>query len=114
MRRQQKTADDAFRKAIDVEKEQLAKHDFPYREFRLGPPLPPRIKATKKPDAASPADGEDDETELSTDASDAYAKVDVPLRESLRVVNDAIGLGKNQQAWADSHAPLTAALERKG
>ena len=114
VRRQQKTADDAFRKAIDVEKEQLAKHDFPYREFRLGPPLPPRIKATKKPDAASPADGEDDETELSTDASDAYAKVDVPLRESLRVVNDAIGLGKNQQAWADSHAPLTAALERKG
>ena len=114
VRRQQKTADDAFRKAIDAEKVLLAKNDFSYREFRLGPPTPPRIKAAKKPDSAKAPDGEEDETELSTDANDAYAKVDVPLRESLRVVNDAIGLGKNQQAWADSHAPLTAALERKG
>jgi len=114
VRRQQKTADDAFRKAIDAEKVLLAKNDFSYREFRLGPPTPPRIKAAKKPDSAKAPDGEEDETELSTDANDAYAKVDVPLRESLRVVNDAIGLGKNQQAWADSHAPLTAVLERKG
>lgn len=114
VRRQQKAADDAFRKASDAEKEQLAKHDFSYREFRLGPPAPARIKAPKKPDSATLPDGEEDETELSTDTNDAYAKVDVPLRESLRVVNDAIGLGKNQQAWADSHAPLTTVLERKG
>ena len=113
VRRQQKVTDDAFRKSYDAEKAELAKNDFPYREYRLGPPLPPKIKPAKKPDNSAALDGEDDET-LSTDENDAYAKVDVPLRESLRVVNDAIVLGQDQQYWASNHAPLTAQLERKG
>jgi carboxyl-terminal processing protease len=113
VRRQQKVTDDAFRKSFDAEKALLAKNDFPYREFRLGPPLPPKIKPAKKPDNSAALDGEDDET-LSTDENDAYAKVDVPLRESLRVVNDAVVLGQDQQYWASNHAPLTAQLERKG
>ena len=112
-RREQKVTDDAFRKAIQGEKAQLAKNDFPYREFRLGPPATPRIKPAKKPDSAK-VDGEEDETELSTDDNDAYAKVDVPLRESLRVVNDAVGLGQDRQYWASNHAPLTALLDPKG
>ncbi|RFC47062.1 MAG: carboxyl-terminal processing protease [Verrucomicrobia bacterium] len=112
-RRAQKVTDDTFRKAFEAEKAQLAKHDYPYREFRLGPPLPPRIKPVKKPDA-SKEDGEDDESELSTDENDAYAKVDVALRESLRVVNDAVDLSQDRQYWASNHAPLTAPLEPKG
>ena len=109
-RKQQKAADETFRKAVEAEKAQLAKNDFAFKEFRLGPPLPPRIKAAPKPEAKG-ADGEDDDAELSTDENDSYAKVDVPLRECLRVVNDAVALGKNRQYWASNHAPLTAQLQ---
>ena len=48
------------------------------------------------------------------DENDAYAKVDVALRESLRVVNDAVNLSQDRQYWASNHAPLTAPLEPKG
>jgi len=114
-RRAQKVEDEAFKKQLEAEKLQLAKHEYPYREYRLGPAPAPKLKAPKKTDAtgAPDLDGEDDETELSTDA-DAYAKVDVFLRESLRVVNDAVALGKEKQFAAATHAPLTAALDRKG
>ena len=107
-RRAQKVTDDANRKAFDAEKAVLAKNDFPYKEYRLGPPLPPRIKPAKKPG------DDDDEAELSTDDNDAYAKVDVPLRESFRVLNDALALGKDQPFWASNHAPVPALLEPKG
>ncbi|MEO6875889.1 MAG: hypothetical protein ABI222_13810, partial [Opitutaceae bacterium] len=111
-RQEQKVTDDAFRKSVEAEKVILTKNDYPYREYRLGPPLPPRIKAPKKADAKS-ADGDDDEDDLSADDNDAYAKVDVPLRESLRVVDDAIALGQDQHSWASNHAPLTARLQPK-
>ncbi len=107
-RRAQKEADEAFRKEMNAEKERLAQLDFPYREFRLGPPPAPRIKAPDD-DTDDPLD---DETELSTD--DAYAKVDVHLRESLRVLHDAVEMGENRQYWASNHPPLTAVvIDRK-
>jgi carboxyl-terminal processing protease len=107
-RRLQKEADEAFRKQMKAEKEELAKSDFKFREFRLGPPPPPKIAAPKK-------DSELDEEliELSTD-EDTYAKVDVPLRESLRVLNDAVDMGENRQYWASNHPPLTALVSPKG
>lgn len=110
-RRQQKEADESFRKQMKAEKELLAKSDYPFREFRLGPPPAPKIKAPKKSDDA---DGADDEDELSTDENESYAKVDVHLRESLRVLNDALKLGENRQYWASNHAPLTVAVDPKG
>jgi carboxyl-terminal processing protease len=113
-RRQQKVADEAFRKEMDAEKLRLAKQEFPNKEFRLGPPPAPKIKPAKKNAGSASPDGEDDDSELSTDANDAYAKVDVFLRESLRVVNDAIALGKDKQFAADTHAPLTAPADHKG
>jgi carboxyl-terminal processing protease len=110
-RREQKTADDKFRKEMDAEKERLVKTDYPYREFRLGPPPPPRIKAAKK----STDTTDDDDEELSTDEdAESYAKLDVHLRESLRVLNDALALGHDQEYWASNHPPLTAAIDRKG
>lgn len=113
VRRQQKTADDAFRKEMDAEKDKLAKNDYPYREFRLGPPPPPKVKPLKKPDAGPDAD--DEESELSTDDTETYSKVDVHLRESLRVLTDALALGKQPQYWAINHAaPLTLAADSKG
>jgi carboxyl-terminal processing protease len=107
-RRKQKVADDAFRKEIKAERSLLAKADYPFQEFRLGPPLPPKVVAPKKADAK---DGDDDEdSDLADDADDngdTYGKVDVGLRESLRVVDDAIELGHNHEYWASNHAPLT-------
>jgi carboxyl-terminal processing protease len=109
-RRAQKATDEAFKKSMETERAELAKNDFPYREFRLGPAPLPKPKPVRKTDGE---DGDDD-TELSTDANEDYAKVDVYLRETLRVVNDAIALGKDKQFAADTHAPLTALLDRKG
>jgi carboxyl-terminal processing protease len=114
-RRKQKTQDDAFRKQIKAERDVLAKSDYPYQEFRLGPPLPPKIVAPKKPAdaAAKPAsDGDESDDELADaedDANaDAYGKVDVPLREALRVVDDAVNLANDHEYWAANHPPLTA------
>jgi carboxyl-terminal processing protease len=111
-RRKQKQADDAFRKEIKLQREKLAKEDYPYKEFRLGPPLPPRITAEKTPevkDADKDKDDDDSDSEdLEEDQSiDAYGKVDVSLREALRVVDDAIELGRDHAYWASNHAPLT-------
>jgi carboxyl-terminal processing protease len=112
-RRKQKAADDAFLKQIKAERERLAKDDFPFKEFRLGPPLPPRIAAPKdaslKKGAADSQDDDDDLSGAEDDANaDTYGKVDVSLREALRVVGDAIEVGRNHEYWASNHAPLTA------
>ena len=104
-RRKQKVADDAFRKEIKSERAQLAKLDFAFKEFRLGPPLPPKVVAPKPKDAKD----DDDLADIDDDSNDdTYGKVDVGLRESLRVVDDAIELGHDHDYWASNHAPLTA------
>src|SRR5208282_1514750 len=56
-RRKQKAMDDAFRKDFKEKRELLAKGDYPYKEFRLGPPLPPKIAAPK----ATGGDNDEDE-----------------------------------------------------
>jgi carboxyl-terminal processing protease len=101
-RRAQKASDDAFRKEMKAERERLAKDEFAYRPFYLGPPPPPKIKAPKK-------DGDEDEDLDGFDDTDAaYAKADVHLRETLRVLSDAVALGRNRELWASSRPPLTA------
>ena len=115
-RRKQKGADDAFRKDSKLERDQLAKADYPFKEFRLGPPLPPRIVPPKATDAAKPGPAKDDDGSDLDDSeeeanADAYGKVDVSLREALRVVNDAIELGRNHEYWASDHAPLTVSAK---
>jgi carboxyl-terminal processing protease len=114
-RRKQKEADDAFRKDNKLERELLAKADYPFREFRLGVPVPEKPAAAKAADPAKAGSGKDDDLDnddADEDASaDAYGKVDVSLREALRVVNDAIDLGRNHEYWASDHAPLTVAAK---
>ncbi|MFO1451964.1 MAG: carboxy terminal-processing peptidase [Opitutaceae bacterium] len=108
-RRRQKEIDDAFKKEMDSEKARLAQNDFKFREFLLAPPPPPRIKATPA------ADDADDPSELSTDDDNArYGKMDVHLRESLRVIADALAMRKRQELWAGDTAPLSAHVSKKG
>jgi carboxyl-terminal processing protease len=111
-RKQQKVSDDAFQKEMKAERERLAKNDFPYREVRLVPKPPPRIKAKPKKD--SPDDSEDD-PELSTDDDDeSLAKADIHLREALRVVADALQLGHDPKFLAGEYAPLTVQVIKRG
>ena len=109
-RRRQRETDDAFKKAMDTEKDQLAKSDFPYKEFTLVPPPPKHIPTEKKADTD---DGADDNT-LSTDEDPGVVKLDIHLRESLRVLADALSLSKNPQYWANGNAPLTVQASKNG
>ena len=106
-RRRQKEVDDAFKKTMDTEKDQLAKSDFPYKEFTLVPPVPQPATVEKKTEAA---DSEDESTE--EDAG--ITKLDIHLRESLRVLSDALSLSKNPRYWANGSAPLTVQVSKNG
>lgn len=101
-REEQKKEDKAFRDLMKETRDKLATNDFPFKEYRIVPAPPPRIKA--KPDE----DDEKDDDLLSTDENDAYPKVDIHLRETLRVVEDAITLGQDHLVWATHREPLTA------
>jgi carboxyl-terminal processing protease len=102
LRQRRKEEDDAFRKEMKIEKERISRGDYTYKTFYLGPPPPPKIKAPKK-------DGEEeDELDAALEENDNWAKADVHLREAIRVVNDAIALGRNKELWASSRPPLTA------
>ena len=106
-RKKQKAADDTFRKEMKAEKERIAKSDYQIKPFYLGGPPPPRIKAAKK-------ESDDEEDSDPGEENDTYVRADVFLRESLRVVSDAIALGQNRELWATNRAPLTATLSSGG
>jgi len=106
-RRKEKASDDAFVKMMDTEKARIAKADYPFQEVLLAPKVPANLKAPKKDSGNGVGlDGEDD-GDLSTDQDDTFAKADVHLRETLRILEDAVELGQNHQYWASNHAPLT-------
>ena len=109
-RLRQKEIDDAFKKAMEAEKGTLAKNDFPFTEITIVPPPPKPVKAEKKADDAGAA--EDDL--LGTDEDPGVVKMDIPLRESLRVLSDTLALSKNPQYWADGNAPLTLQASKNG
>jgi carboxyl-terminal processing protease len=102
-RRQQKADDDAFRKESKSEKEQIAKGDYTFEPFYLGTPPQPRIRAPKK-------DGDDDDDLAGDEENETYVKADVHLREALRVIGDAVVMGRNRDTWVSSRPPLTATI----
>jgi carboxyl-terminal processing protease len=106
----QKELDDAFKKAMEAEKDKLAKNDYPCSEITLGPPPPKPVKAEKQ---AGDASTEDDDA-LSTDEDPGVVKMDIPLRESLRVLADTLVLSTNPKYWADGNAPLTVQATKNG
>lgn len=80
-----KAADKAFRDETDAARKALEASDaYAFTEYFVAPPPPPRIKAEKS------ADEETDESEASDepDSDERYAKMDVYLRESLRILQD--------------------------
>lgn len=112
IREAQKEADKEFRKRMEAERDRLREHNYAYREFLLAPK--PEKNKRAEPETEG-VDGEDDE--LSTDEPEGYARLDIQLREALRVVNDAVAIGRDPQLWVADHAPLTAAqvlLKGKG
>lgn len=102
-REKQRKADDAFRKDMKAEREEVAKSDYPFKPIYLVAPPPPKIKAPK-----SDSDDLDDSEDF--DDSDTYQKADVHLREALRIVRDAIKLGHNHEYWVSNHPPITVAV----
>jgi carboxyl-terminal processing protease len=110
-RKAQKEKDSAFKKEMDAEKTKLEEGHYVFREFLLGKPKPPKPKPEKKPETGDPAD----ELELSTDLDENYAKLDIHLRESLRVIADALKLARQRELWAAAgHPPLTAPASHSG
>ena len=85
-RTRQTTEDAAFKKKMDAERKKLGTGDYKFTEVMLAPPPPPRIKAKPKDD-----DDTQDE-DLNTDENERYSSMDIPLRESLRVVIDKLAL----------------------
>ncbi len=107
-REKQKAADDAFKKTMDAELDLLAKSNFPSTDINLVPP-PPKPKVAK----SDKGTGSDDEI-LGTDDDLNSDKLDIPLRESLRVLSDVLSLSQNHQYWVDGTAPLTIQASKSG
>ncbi|MCF3649077.1 carboxy terminal-processing peptidase [Synoicihabitans lomoniglobus] len=126
---ERRDADKAFREQMDERRKRLREENFAFTEFLLTPPedqSPDPVEvadekietATELPapattalaDAETSADADDMDGEvLSTDEEpepEGYARLDVHLREALRVIVDAVEIGNNP-VYAD-HAPLTA------
>ncbi len=97
-----KVADDEFKKQLDTERDRLAKNNYVFHEVKLDSVL--KAEAAGPKPAASVLDDGD------TDAVDAegQSKFDIHLRETLRVVSDALRLDQNPEYWADGRAPITA------
>jgi len=58
--------------------------------------------------SSAPLDNSDDDLEDEDEDTGAYAKVDVHLKESLRIVADVIALGHDPRNWIHNAPPLTA------
>lgn len=101
-RQKQKAADAEFRKAMKAERDRIAQNDYAFKEYRLGPPPAPRIKAPKKDD------DETDDTEPAVEENQSYPKLDIHLREAFRVIVDAMELGKSRDFTDATRPPLTA------
>ncbi len=110
-RQVQKKSDTEFKKKMDADFARLAKKDFAKREVKLDAVIAAE-KASPKSAAATPPAPEDGDTDALD--SETAAKLDIHLRETLRVVIDAAKLAKDPQYWANGTAPLAPASGTSG
>ena len=99
-----KVADEEFKKKMDAERDLLAKANYTVRPVKLDSVLKLETSAPKEATATV----DDGDTESSPDA-DNQSKLDVHLREALRILEDALRMNPNPEYWADSTTPATAA-----
>lgn len=95
----QKKSDDDFQKAMNEERDRLAKINYVEHEVKLDSVLKAEVAGTQPP-AVTVDDGDTDATD-----GDTKAKFDVHLRETLRVVSDALHLNNNPLAWTEGRPP---------
>ena len=105
-RKAQMKTDAEFKKHIDHELARLAKSDFTHQEVKLDSVVASEASGQK------PAKSVDDGDTDSIDA-DTAAKLDIHLREALRVVLDASSLAKDHQYWVKGDAPLAPAGSKR-
>jgi carboxyl-terminal processing protease len=120
----QRDADKAFKEAMDEERDGLREHNYAYTEFLLTPPEEEE-EATTAPDSepvtgdtddtetvVADADGTDAEEEAEEPEPEGYARLDIHLREAMRVLVDAVEIS-DQPQFAE-RVPLTARSSRDG
>ena len=105
----QKKTDALFKKEMDVVRGELAKNNFAHREIKLDSTL--RSEALSK---TSPTTAPTDEGDTDAMDADPLAKLDIHLRESLRVLTDVLRVNGEQRLSADSNVAEVSAGSRKG
>jgi carboxyl-terminal processing protease len=99
-RKESKEADDAMRDELKQRRKELAQLNFPSKEILLD--------GVVKPAPPTPAPDDED-----SDIEEEEARFDIALRESLRVLVDAIELQKDPSRWRSDASPLTASTVKE-
>ncbi len=102
-----KQTDEEFKKKMDAERDTLAKANYVTRVVKLDSVLQTEASAPKVATATPTVDDPDSD---GPDA-DSQSKLDVHLRETLRILSDALRLNPNPEYWADSNVPATVATK---
>ena len=92
-----KQSDEEFKKKMDAERDVLAKANYATRMVKLDSVL--KLESTSPKEAAAPAT-EDGDSEAPD--ADSQNKLDVHLREALRILKDALRSNPNPEYWAES------------
>jgi len=92
-----KQADEEFKKKMDAERDVLAKANYATRAVKLDSVLKLESTSPKEAAATPPEDADSEAPD-----ADGQNKLDVHLREALRILNDALHTNPNPEYWADS------------
>lgn len=94
-----KQSDDDFKKTMDEERDRLAKINYVEREVKLDSVIKAELAGVK------PAEEPKDDGDTDAEDGESKTKFDVHLRETLRVVSDALHLTDNPLAWTGGRPP---------
>jgi len=97
-----KVSDEEFKKKMDAERDQLAKGNYVVHPVKLDSVL--KTEATGPKEAAANTDDAD----ADSPDSDSQAKLDVHLRETMRILKDALRFNPNPEYWAENTASIAS------
>ena len=108
-RRTQKVIDEAFREEMDAEQAKLAAHNFTSSEVLLNSVMKDKVSEASGTDAQEEVTVAANGTEEATAAEDDEGPpaFDIHLRESLRILVDALDESRNPDDWIETET-LTA------